>query len=436
MLWILAGVAVLVANLLVSGWWVPVLAVAIWIGLVLLAALIGSLLPKATETVTEPEPFPASVPLKAPALGLVHATSEQMTTHMRATHPDAQGQAWYGLLDEIGICFNERWPRTDICSAREFFLRKGDRLLLRYIPPPGESPGHRWPCDFAGRWRGGELARQLVQVGTEQPQRFVIDHDGLYEVGIGQGSDPRGGEGAIAVWLETDSLDRLSLSSDPQQESHVAWTELAEGEWRVQIDREAYALDRATMPQRVVGAVPAEATLLFDAQTQAWDEASIADPHSDWDHDLRHLYRYYFQLSRGDVLAVEYAWEASRFGLDLEHPGGTTCTDGHLELSQFVRSPTLLSEHSGWLDGEAGPRRIKLVTCPADGLYQIDLELRGPPEWRGRASGEFVQVRVWGALLRRPGEVRDFALVQGWVHQWYRRTIPVPRAVSEMWPRT
>jgi hypothetical protein len=192
-LWILAGVAVLVANLLVSGWWVPVVAVAIWIGLVLLAALIGSLLPKATETVTEPEPFPASAPLKAPAPGVVHATSEQMTTHMRATHPDAQGQAWYGLLDEAGICFNERWPRTDICSTREFFLRKGDRLLLRYIPPPGEPQGHKWPCDFAGRWRGGELARQLVQVGTEQPQRFVIDHDGLYEVGIGQGSDPRGG---------------------------------------------------------------------------------------------------------------------------------------------------------------------------------------------------------------------------------------------------
>lgn len=436
MLWILAAVAVLVANLLVSGWWVPVVAVAIWIGLILLMTVIGSLLPQAPETVAAPEPFPASAPLPAPAPEIVRATYGQVTAHMQAAHPDAQGQAWYGLLDEIGISFNERWPRTDICSTREFFLRRGDRLLLRYVPPPGASPGYTWPCDFAGRWLGGEAERQLVRVGTEQPQRFVIEHDGLYEVGVGQGTDARGGEGVIAVWLETDSLDRLSLSSDPQQESHASWTELGDGEWRVQIDREALALDRAAMPQQVVGAVPAEAVLLFDAQAQAWDEASIADPHSQWDRDVRHLYRYYFQLSRGDVLAVERAWETSRFGLDLEQPGSISDTDGRLELSQFVRSPTLLSEHSEWGAGGAGSQRVTLVSCPADGLYQVDLELRGPADWRGRPSSEFLQLRVWGAMLRRPQAVRDFALVQGWVHDWYRRTIPVPRSVTEGWPRT
>ena len=433
MLWILAAAAVLLANLLVSGWWVPVVAIAIWIGLVLLAALIGSLLPE-PAAVAEPEPFPASAPLPAPAPTVIRA-AEQEPAHMRAAHPDVQGQAWYGLLDQIGIFFNERWPRTDICSTREFFLRKGDRLLLRYIPPPGGSPGYKCPCDFAGRWRGGELARRSVQVGTEQPQRFVIDHDGLYEVGVGQGDDARGGDGVIAVWLETDSLDRLSLSSAPQQESHVSWTELGDGEWRVQIDHEALALDRAAMPQRVVGTVPAEAVLLFDAQAQAWDEASIADPHSEWDRDLRHLYRYYFQLSQGDVLAVEHAWEASRFGLDIVEPGRTSYTDGRLELSQFVRSPTLLSEHSG-CGGEGMAQQVTLLTCPADGLYQIDLELRGPADWRGRPSGEFVQLRVWGAMLRRPQAVRDFALVEGWVHHWYRRTIPLPRTVTEGWPRT
>lgn len=436
MLWILAAAAVLVANLLVSGWWVPVVAVAIWIGLVLSMALIGSLLPKAPQPEIAALPSMPPSPQMEPAPPMPRIATEPEPAHGPLAHPDANGQAWYGLLDQIGIFFNERWPRTDICSTREFFLRKGDRLLLRYIPPPGGSPGYTWSCDFAGRWRGGGLARRPVQVGTEQPQPFVIDHDGLYEVGVGQGDDARGGDGVIAVWLETDSLDRLSLSSAAQQESHVSWTELGDGEWRVQIDHESDALDRAAMPQRVVSAVPAEAVLLFDAQAQAWDEASIADPHSQWDRDVRHLYRYYFQLSRGDVLAVEHAWETSRFGVDLEQPGSISDTDGRLELSQFVRSPTLLSEHSEWGSGGAGSQRVTLVTCPADGLYQVDLELRGPADWRGRPSSEFLQLRVWGAMLRRPQAVRDFALVEGWVHDWYRRIIPLPRSVTEGWPRT
>ncbi|RPE81327.1 hypothetical protein [Vulcaniibacterium tengchongense] len=434
MFWILGGVAVLVASRLASGAWVLPLAFAIWIGLVLLMALAGALLPTRKPVRAAAAPSPpwtarggAAEPLAEPQARLLPPVTGIAPAQAPLPHPEPDGHAWYRLLDETGIHFNERWPRADICSTREFFLRKGDRLLLRYVP--AGTSDRDWYCDIHGRWRGGELPLQRFRVEAERPHRLAIPEDGLYEIGIAQGAPDGSAQGTVSIWLEADSPDRLALGCEPQCESRANWRRV-DGEWRVEIEHEAHALDRAKMPVAEVHAVPAGAVVLFDPQVQAWDETSIADPHLDWERDRRHLYRHYLQLSRGDVVAVEYAWQASRFGAEFAVPGGTGLSDGQLELSQFVRGPTVLQAHSGWDGGEAGCRRVVLATVPDSGFYQVDLSLSGPASWRGRPSADFVQLRVWGALLRRPQAVRDFALVHGRVHDWYRRLLPLPRELE------
>ncbi|MBB2917564.1 hypothetical protein [Cupriavidus alkaliphilus] len=432
MFWILAAIAVLVASQVVSGWWVAVLAVLIWAGEVLLVILAGRWLGDAEGKRLPVSPdSPGScdtaprVAVQPSAPGLVQGSAPSGTA-AATPHPAPDGNGWHLPLDVFRISFNERWPRTDICATREYFLRAGDRLLLRYAPAAATPAGQSWHCDISGRWRDGGLPRREVRVSAARFACIPILHDGVYEIGVGQG-DPSGTEhGEIEAWLETDSPDRLAQCNAPQQESGASWRCDAAGQWRVEITHESTALDRAAMPARHEASVPRSAVVLFDPRHQGWDEAGIADPTTDWEAERRHSFRYYLQLCQGDVLAIEYAWRPATFGVPMEDGNGISYTHGELELTQFVRSPTLLSVHTGWSEVGEEMSRVMTVTCPGDGFFQVELTLYGPAAWRTRPSPDFLQLRVLGVLLRRPEQVRDFSLVDGWVDDWYRRTVPVP----------
>ncbi|MDQ0142283.1 hypothetical protein [Cupriavidus necator] len=433
--WILAAIAVLVASHAVSGWWVPVLAVAIWAGEVLLIILAGRLAGDAGGQRLSASPGSTSpVPCDKAPVDMAHPSAPSLVPDSGAfktagttPHPAPEGNGWYLPFDVLEISFNERWPRAGICDTREYFLRGGDRLLLRYAPPAAAPPGQSWPCDISGRWRDGGLPRREIQLNATRFECISITHDGVYEIGVGQG-DPSGAEqGKIEAWLGSDSPDRLEQSNVPQQQSGATWTCDDAGQWRVHITHESTALDRAAMPARHETSVPRSAVVLFDPEHQAWDEAGIADPTTDWQAERRHIFRYYLQLCRGDVLAIEHSWQPSLFGAPIEEQDGVSFTHAELELTQFVRSPTLLSVHSGWSEISKETPRVTLLTCPDDGFFQVELVLFGPPSWRTRPSPEFLHLRVWGASLRRPARVRDFSLVEGWVEDWYRRTVPVPR---------
>ncbi|SPA55845.1 hypothetical protein [Cupriavidus taiwanensis] len=435
MKWILAAIAVLVASQLVSGWWAPLLALAVWAGGVLLIMLAGRLPGDrevhplaATPGVTGPVPAAPSPLIVAPASSPFPVPASHSFEPAATPNSAQDGNSWCLPLEVIGIFFNERWPRTDICTTREYFLRGGDRMLLRYAPPCATPAGQFWTCDVSGRWRDGSPPRQEVRVSAAGFACIPIPHDGVYEIGVGQG-DPTGAEhGEIEVWLESDSPDRLAQSNVPLQQSGVTWRCDAAGQWHVEITYESTALDRAAIPARQQVSVPRSAVVLFDPRQLAWDEAGIGDPTTDWEADRRHLFRYYLQLSRGDVLAIEYAWRHATFGVPMEDSHGISFTHGELELSQFVRSPTLLSVQTSWSETSAETSRVMTVVCPDDGIFQLDLTLYGPAAWRSRPSADFLQLRVLGVFLRRPAQVRDFSLIEGWVEDWYRRTVPVPRA--------
>ncbi|UDM53047.1 hypothetical protein [Cupriavidus sp. MP-37] len=433
MFWTLAATAVLVASQVASGWWVAVLAVVIWAGGMLLLVLAGLCrggaegkpLPVSSDT---PESCDKALRVAGQPSGpcLIHGSAPPGTA-AATLHAAPQGNGWHLSLDVLGISFNERWPRTDICITREYFLRSGDRLLLRYAPRGATPAGQSWHCDISGRWCDGGMPRREVQVSATRFVCIPIPHDGVYEIGVGQG-DPSGTEhGQIEAWLETDSPDRLAQSNEPQQESGARWHCDAAGQWRVEIVHESTALDRAAMPARQEEWVPPSAVVLFDPRHQAWDEAGIADPTTDWEAERRHVFRYYLQLCRGDVLAIEYAWRPARFGVPMDDGNSISFTNGELELTQFVRSPTLLSVHTGWSEATEETSRVMMVTCPDDGFFQIELTLYGPAAWRTKRSPEFLELRVLGVQLRRPAQVRDFSLVDASVEDWYRRTVPVPR---------
>ena len=92
-----------------------------------------------------------------------------------------------------------------------------------------------------------------------------------------------------------------------------------------------------------------------------------------------------------------------------------------LTLEKFVRGPSVMVVRDGVSAGAVS------AVCPDDGFYTLELKIYGPAAWRERPAEAFLQFRLWGEFLQRPGSIRDFDLREGWIEDWYRQHMPVPR---------
>ncbi|MFL7981867.1 hypothetical protein [Xanthomonas vasicola] len=142
-----------------------------------------------------------------------------------------------------------------------------------------------------------------------------------------------------------------------------------------------------------------------------------------WPAENTHLHPYFLRVTQGDLLTLELAWAATHFDRPLPLPDQCTGrTQGEVRLFKLVRGPEL--EH---MRASAKAADCTQLTCPADGDDCLELRLFGPPAWRTQPVSSFVDLRLWGAYLQRPHRLRDFALENVWVEDWYQQLMPVPR---------
>ncbi|KRG83711.1 hypothetical protein ABB34_11130 [Stenotrophomonas daejeonensis] len=413
--------ALVLAARLASGWALLPATLVLWVALALLAGLVDALFRRRAPTLAaaesqEGEPRGVS---SAAALAPLHGPVPRADA---LSAPAAAGREWRRHVADIEPFHNERYPRAGICITQDLFLRAGDVLLLRFhsAARDGQEPV-RWPCDLCPPGQGG---RRWFDVGSREETRILIEHAGVHSLGIGQ-DDPGSatGCGSIGVWLGVPTPEALSLPLEPAPASACRYEHDRAGGLVVRIEGEDRPPAHARLPVHEPAGVPQGAVLLFANAADAWDVAGITDPAIDWLVQYRHLHRWYLQLSRGDVLVLEQAWQAGEFDRRLPREDSATgFTDGSLRLYGFVRGPGLYD--GGTTDGRHA------LTCDADGFYCLELELHGPPEWRGRPATDFVDLRLWGAFLQRPRAVRDFDLREGRVEDWYRMLMPVPRGMA------
>ncbi|MQP76840.1 hypothetical protein CQ393_13175 [Stenotrophomonas sp. MYb238] len=416
---ILLGLALVLALRLASGWALLPATLVLWVALLLGAGLVDALFRRrAGSPAVRAEREPAVAP--AAALSPLHDPPPRADV---LREPASAGREWRRHVADLEPFHNERFPRADICATHEMFLRAGDVLLLRFHPDArGESgaPAH-WPCDLCAPAPGG---RRWFDAGSLDEIRIAIERTGVYSLGIGQDAPgASAAAGSIGIWLAVPAPDALSLPLEPEDGATCRYERDGEGGVVVRIDGEHPLQTRARLPSREVANVPCGAVLLFADVADAWDAAGVGDPSIDWLAQYRHLYRWYLQLSQGDVLVLEQAWQADVFGRRLPRDDGAVgFTDARLRLYGFVRGPHLYD--GGVADGR------HVFTCGADGFHCLELELHGPPEWRARPATDFVDLRLWGPFLQRPQAVRDFDLRQGRVEDWYRMQMPVPRELA------
>lgn len=412
---ILLGLALTLALRLASGWAVVPATFVMWVVLVLLVALVDGVFRrrKAKPAAAEDEADGSEAPVVA------LAPLEGDPRRVDAS-PGPAAREWRRHVLDTGMFHNERYPRQDICSTEELFLREGDALLLRFHPGRAVDAPARWRCDLYEPGGG----RSWHEVGRDAETRIPILRTGVHSLGIGQvDGDADGPGGQIGVWLAVPSPDALSLPLEPVEASTCHYERDASGGLVARIGGEHHQHVHARLPAHRPERLPQGAMLLFASADDAWDMQGIADPSVDWLGQYRHLYRWYLQLSRGDVLVLEQAWRRGLFGATLDFGDGSSSqTDGSLRLYRFVRGPHLHAE--GASDG------LHAFTCDADGIYCLELELFGPPGWRTRPATDFIDLRLWGAFLQRPQVVRDFELREGSVEGWYRMTMPVPRGLA------
>lgn len=426
-LWFLACLSVWAATAVADGWAVPLAAFVLWVIAVCALAAIGML----TGWLSGPSsPGGRSASMSSNDPGASRIASDAAVDVTGWHRPDKDGASsrlprapqpdgrpgWYKHLADLGIGYNERWPRAGICSSTTWLLRAGDVLLLRFFPPAAGRAAHH--CDFGGP---GAAACRPISVRADREMRLPIAETGLYRVGVGESSAGAGDAGAIAVWLQVPEADRISLSNETRIVGGYRYLRRSDGALQVEICDEDQSPLLARVDSIAMTALPCGAMLLFDPDQMPWDVESVPDPVSDWRARWRHQFRWYVQLCRGDVLAMEYVWHDKLLDQRVELGDATGSTGGRLEVTGFVRTPTVFSSDSG--------RGLESFVCQQDGFHFVELQMFGPPEWRGRPSQDFVAPRLWGLRLQRPSALRDFDLAQAWIEHWHQRLVPVPHAV-------
>ncbi len=414
---VLLGLALMLALRLASGWAVVPAMFVLWVVLLLMAGLVDALFRRRIASPLAQAPVPAVTPAALPCLG---------TSPLRAGAlplPVQAGREWRRHVADLAPFDNERYPRAGICDTRRMFLREGDVVLLRFHPTGGQDGGAPmdWRCDLCGP---DDDQQRWFDVHSRDDTRIQIERSGVYSLGIGQGAPgTSGGVGHISIWLKVPTSDALLLSLQPASGAACRYERDADGSVVARVEGEPNLRTRSWLPPHTTDAVPQGAALLFANATDAWDITCAADASSNWMARYRHLHRWYLQLSRGDVLVLEQAWQLQAFNQRLPRDDGAMgFTDGSLRLHGFVDGPDVY--RGGVVDDQYA------LVCGADGFYCLELELHGPPEWRERPASGFIDLRLWGAFLQRPAALRDFDLREGWVESQYRILMPVPRDLA------
>lgn len=405
------GLALMLALRLASGWALLPATFALLLLLLVLAAIVDGLnqkKPPEQAAAEGTEPPETEVPrAKLPLI-------EGKPVHLDDL-PEYEGRQWRRRVAVLGAYYNERYPREGICTDKDLFLREGDELLLRYHPP-ADSQETSWRCDF---WplNHGEEARQWFDVGDDECTRIPIRQTGVYSVGVMQGQQDFDSvtEGHVSIWLIVPSPDALSLSLRPAGYWRYHYARTAEGGLLVQSGHDGYLYTQA-LPVTDYGQ-PQGGALLFANARDDWDTSEVSeDERHDGKKRFSYTYRWYMQLSRGDVLLLELAW-----GNDVVDslPNGIW---GSLSFDRFVSGEVLVCSPEPY-------RQSREFTIDADGFYYLDLYLYGD-EWQQRPSTDFVELRLWGLFLQRPKQLRDFDLCKGRVANWgwkKQMLMPVPR---------
>ncbi|WDJ91009.1 hypothetical protein JH302_06745 [Xanthomonas campestris] len=420
------ALAIMLALQSTTGWTVLLAVVVYWVVVVVVAGLIDERAEARANVAGEP-PGAAAVS-DTPANS--NSNSNSKSTIRLAALPNTPlrpadlrpgldtPRQWRRHVIDIAAYEEERYPRQDVCTTVDVFLRTGDALVLAFhrAPNDGDAPA-QWRCDL---WRPAANHPQWLDVFATREVRVSVGQTGVYSVGIGQAYGPS--PGVVSLWVCVPEPDRLALPWRPAHGSHLRYEQCDDGTPRVRIEDEARVLPHAKLETTTMRAAPSGSVLLFGSAQDAWDVTAASDPASSWREENTHLHRYFLQLSQGDVLTLECAWAAEHFDQPLPLPDNCTgCTQGELRVFKLVRGPDL--EH---LWASATTPACRQITCIADGFYCLEVRLFGPAAWRTRPSSAFVDIRLWGAFVQRPQAVRAFALRDVMVEDWYRDVLPLP----------
>ena len=113
---------------------------------------------------------------------------------------------WRRHVIDIAAYEEERYPRQDVCTTVDVFLRAGDALVLAFHPAPndGDAPA-QWRCDL---WRPAANHPQWLDVFATREVRVPVGQTGVYSVGIGQAYGPS--PGVVSLWVCVPEPDRLA----------------------------------------------------------------------------------------------------------------------------------------------------------------------------------------------------------------------------------
>ncbi|NYI18851.1 hypothetical protein FHR53_002428 [Xanthomonas arboricola] len=418
------ALAVVLAWQLTAGWALLPASVVLWLCIALVVAGIDRL------SGARPVAAPASTPTSdaqgggtgggiggTPAIARLPRRDAAAKRVVAQHVHDTSVRQWRRHIVDVAPYEEERYPRQDICTTVEVFLRAGDHLVLAFHPANDAADVAAWRCDV---WHPGGTQSQWWEVPADGEVDVPVTRSGVYSIGIGQayGTCP----GVVALWLRVPEPDRLALPLQPTFGSAMRYARRADGAAVVHLQDDAQLQSQAHLPSVPVHGAPAGSTLLFASADDAWDVSAGSDPASSWRADNTHLYRYFLRLSQGDVLTLELAWAGEHFDRPLPLPDQCTGrTQGEVRVFKLVRGPDLVH---AW--ASAAPAACMQMTCPVDGDYCLELRLFGPPAWRQQAVAAVVDLRVWGDYLQRPRSLRAFALQDVWVEDWYRQVMPVP----------
>ena len=358
----LALLALVIAASLTDGWRVLPLALGIWLTPVLLILLVSEWLLRRRRRVA------ANAPATVAFTGWETA---EPTTRLPALGPcrdwlrvpaSMPGAGVHDLfLVDLSIRHTERgFPRNGVCGAASWRLRRGDMLILRYVPPVALDDAAIppvWRCDLLDERNS---TRRWMTVSSDRELVVPIERSGIWSVGAEQGDLSQDGSGTLGVWLRT------CFPGDEVPESGAST-----------------AVER----------VPAGARLLFDPQHDGWSGAPAPDQRLCAPQDGAPLPRfgYCFEVAAGEVLALELVWPL------IEPLDGGRVPQGLLLLRMAGR-PT-------WFFRAFASARI-LVTVPSTGRCELLLELDMPsspaPNWP--------QLRLWSARWHAPASASDSAL--------------------------
>lgn len=280
------ALAITLALQSTTGWTVLLAVVVYWVVVVVVAGLIDERAEARANVAGEPPGAAAVSDTPAKSNSNSNSKSKSKSTIRLAALPNTPlrpadlrpgldtPRQWRRHIIDVAAYEEERYPRQDVCTTVDVFLRAGDALVLAFHPAPndGDAPA-QWRCDL---WRPAANHPQWVDVFATREVRVPVGQTGVYSVGIGQAYGPS--PGVVSLWVCVPEPDRLALPWRPAHGSHLRYEQCDDGTPRVRIEDEARVLPHAQLETTTVSAAPSRSVLLFGSAQDAWDVTAASDP--------------------------------------------------------------------------------------------------------------------------------------------------------------